>query len=153
MLLTLCDTDIISLYRPGLSTRFCIEIMYILYVHIIHACVSSSLAPPKIQVYSRNPGEFGKENTLICHVSDFHPPDITIDLLKNGEVIPNAKQTDLAFEKGWKFHLTKSVSFTPTSSDKFTCRVRHLKDTKNISWGKTDLESVLNKPSRILCYY
>ncbi|XP_053480268.1 beta-2-microglobulin, like [Ictalurus furcatus] len=101
---------------------------------VFSASAFAKESPPKIQVYSRNPGEFGKANTLICHVSDFHPPDITIELLKNGEVIPNAEQTDLAFEKGWKFHLTKSVSFTPTSSDKFTCRVRHLKDTKNISW-------------------
>uniref|UniRef100_A0A4W5LQE5 Beta-2-microglobulin n=1 Tax=Hucho hucho TaxID=62062 RepID=A0A4W5LQE5_9TELE len=62
-------------------------------------------APPKVQVYSRNPGEYGKDNTLICHVSGFHPPDISIQLLKNGVEIPDAKQTDLAFEQGWQFHL------------------------------------------------
>ncbi|KAF4070482.1 hypothetical protein AMELA_G00285900 [Ameiurus melas] len=80
--------------------------MHLLLSFVVLAVFSASAfakeSPPKTQVYSRNPGEFGKENTLICHVSDFHPPDITIDLLKNGAVIPGAKQTDLAFEKGWK---------------------------------------------------
>ncbi|NHW87947.1 hypothetical protein, partial [Escherichia coli] len=30
---------------------------------------------PKVQVYSFQPGQYGKDNTLICHVSKFHPPD------------------------------------------------------------------------------
>ncbi|GLD48044.1 ACN32201.1 beta2-microglobulin [Lates japonicus] len=46
--------------------------------------VDSKNSPAKVQVYSRDPGEFGKANTLICHVSDFHPPDIKIQLLRDG---------------------------------------------------------------------
>ncbi|XP_007235551.2 beta-2-microglobulin, like [Astyanax mexicanus] len=91
-------------------------------------------SPPKVQVYSRNPGEYGKENVLICHVSGFHPPDITIDLLENGATIPNAKQTDLAFEQGWQFHLTKSVTFTPKSGVMYSCKVRHMQTTKTYNW-------------------
>ncbi|WP_205684497.1 hypothetical protein, partial [Acinetobacter baumannii] len=56
-----------------------------------YCAVEAKYSPPKTQVYSRNPGEYGKENVLICHVSDFHPPDITITLLKNGVEIPDAK--------------------------------------------------------------
>lgn len=93
-------------------------------------------APPKVQVYSRNPGEYGKENVLICHVSGFHPPDITIDLMKDGKEMTNTKQTDLAFEQGWQFHLTKSTPFNPKSGEAYSCRVRHLKNTKNYNWGK-----------------
>ncbi|KAG7236827.1 hypothetical protein INR49_000204 [Caranx melampygus] len=80
----------------------------------VSCCSSSSVlrsglqSPPKVQVYSRNPGEFGKENTLICHVTNFHPPDISIQLMKDGQEIPNAMQTDLAFKQDWHFHLTKS---------------------------------------------
>lgn len=81
---------------------------------------------------------FGKGNTLICHVSDFHPPDIEISLLRNDVEIPGAQQTDLAFEQGWKFHLTKSVSFTPNEGESYSCKVRHMKDTKKIDWGKTE---------------
>lgn len=121
-----------------------------LYVHIIHAYVSSSLASPKIQVYSHSPGEFNKDNTLICHVSDFHPPDITIKLLRNDVEIPEANQTDLAFEQGWKFHLTRSVKFTPKSGETYTCKVKHVGTDRTITWGKTDLESVFSKPSHII---
>uniref|UniRef100_A0AAY5L4Y2 Beta-2-microglobulin n=1 Tax=Esox lucius TaxID=8010 RepID=A0AAY5L4Y2_ESOLU len=93
-------------------------------------------APPKVQVYSRNPGNFGEKNVLICHVSGFHPPDISIQLLKNGKEIPNSNQTDLAFEQGWQFHLTKSVFFTPAAEEEYSCRVRHLKNLKTYTWGE-----------------
>ncbi|XP_048862923.1 beta-2-microglobulin-like [Brienomyrus brachyistius] len=96
--------------------------------------VNAKVSPPKVQVYSRNPGEYGKGNTLICHVSGFHPPDIAIELLKDNKEIPNAKQTDLAFEQGWQFHLTKTVEFTPVKGENYVCRVRHLSDTKTFTW-------------------
>ncbi|XP_067469171.1 beta-2-microglobulin-like [Thunnus thynnus] len=90
---------------------------------------------PKVQVYSRLPGEFGKSNTLICHVSGFHPPEIKIELLRNGIEIPNSDQTDLAFEENWHYHLTKSVTFTPQKEDHFACRVTHMnKEPKLYIW-------------------
>ncbi|XP_020793897.1 beta-2-microglobulin-like [Boleophthalmus pectinirostris] len=82
-------------------------------------------SPPKVQLYSRDPGLFGKGNVLICHVSQFHPPDITITLLKGDAPLDNAQQTDLAFKQDWHFHLTNSAPFTPESGVKFTCRVNH----------------------------
>ncbi|KAL6460066.1 hypothetical protein MHYP_G00318250 [Metynnis hypsauchen] len=105
---------------------------------VVFAVLGSSslakLSEPKVQVYSYSPGEFGKENILICHVSGFHPPDISIELLKNEVEIPGAKQTDLAFEKGWKFHLTKSASFTPQKNEEYSCRVRHVNNVRNFIW-------------------
>ncbi|XP_045928261.1 beta-2-microglobulin-like [Micropterus dolomieu] len=95
-------------------------------------------ASPKVQVYSRKPGEFGKPNTFICHVSGFHPPEIKIDLLSNGQEIPGAKQTDLAFEENWHYHLTRHVPFTPSSDAVFACRVTHLGNTKTYIW-ETDM--------------
>ncbi|KAJ8379076.1 hypothetical protein AAFF_G00231670 [Aldrovandia affinis] len=96
--------------------------------------VCSKESSPKVQVYSRKPGEFGTPNTLICHVSGFHPPDISIALMKNGVEIPNAQQTDLAFEQTWQFHLTRSISFTPDAKDQYSCQVKHLTNTHNYSW-------------------
>ncbi|KAF7648937.1 hypothetical protein LDENG_00149830 [Lucifuga dentata] len=61
----------------------------------LYCSVEPKKTSPKVVVYSLNPGEFGKENTLICHVTNFHPPDITIELLKNNVVIPAARLTDL----------------------------------------------------------
>ncbi|PWS23261.1 hypothetical protein DKP78_14010 [Enterococcus faecium] len=98
------------------------------------SCVLGKQSPPKVQVYSRNPGKLGEANTLICHVSGFHPPDITITLLKDGNEIKGANQTDLAFETGWQFHLTKFVSFHPQKGEDYSCKVRHMADTKTYTW-------------------
>ncbi|KAJ7987990.1 hypothetical protein DPEC_G00318980 [Dallia pectoralis] len=103
-------------------------------VALVFCAVESKESPPKVQVYSHKPGKYGQENSLICHVSEFHPPDIEIKLLRNGKEIDNAKQTDLAFEQGWRFHLTKSVSFTPQDGEEYSCQVRHLSTTKKYNW-------------------
>ncbi|KAK3518044.1 hypothetical protein QTP70_033201 [Hemibagrus guttatus] len=105
-----------------------------LVVCILWICAYAKESPPKVQVYSYSPGEFDKDNQLICHVSGFHPPDIAIDLLMDEEVIPGAQQTDLAFEKGWMFHLTKSVSFKPQKGKNYSCRVRHMQKTQTFVW-------------------
>ncbi|KAM7366608.1 hypothetical protein PAMP_016035 [Pampus punctatissimus] len=101
-------------------------------------CLSSSSdtrqSSPKVQVYSRSPGEFGKDNILICHVSGFYPPEIKIELLRNGVEMPNGKQTDLAFEENWFYHLTKHVPFKPNKGEEFTCRVTHMGRSNIYTW-------------------
>ncbi|XP_029016940.1 beta-2-microglobulin-like [Betta splendens] len=96
--------------------------------------VESKRSPPKIQVYSQGPGEYGKENVLICHVSKFHPPDVSIVLMKNGVEIPGTKQTDLSFGKDWHFYLTKHVKFTPNKGEEYTCKVTHGENTSSHYW-------------------
>ncbi|XP_078099300.1 beta-2-microglobulin-like [Sander vitreus] len=91
-------------------------------------------SPPKVQVYSRAPGHFDKDNTLICHVSGFHPPELTIELLKNEQELPGAIQSDLAFEENWHYHLTKYAPFTPRQADKLACRVTHMGKTHTYVW-------------------
>ncbi|XP_077355517.1 beta-2-microglobulin-like [Festucalex cinctus] len=101
----------------------------------VYWTVDSKYQSPTVQVYSHKPGKFGEKNTLICHVSQFHPPDITIQLFKNGKEIANATESDLSFEKNWHFHLTKHIEFTPMRDDKYICRVIHASDhPKNIDW-------------------
>ncbi|XP_054608783.1 beta-2-microglobulin [Dunckerocampus dactyliophorus] len=87
--------------------------------------VDSKFSPPKVQVYSHKPAQFGEQNTVICHVSEFHPPDINIQLFKNGVEITEAVQTDLSFKKNWHFHLTKHIDITPMEGDKYICKVIH----------------------------
>ncbi|XP_004573138.1 beta-2-microglobulin [Maylandia zebra] len=101
----------------------------------VYCAVEGKYSAPKTQVYSRNPGKYGEENVLICHVSDFHPPDITITLLKDGAEIPNAKQTDLVFNQDWHFHLTKHVAFTPKEGENYACKVTHgTQEPKTFGW-------------------
>ncbi|XP_026219742.1 beta-2-microglobulin-like [Anabas testudineus] len=100
----------------------------------VYCTVDSVRTPPKVQLYSRDPGEYNKENTLICHTSGFHPPDITIRILKDGKELPDAKQTDLSFAQDWRFRVTKYVPFKPQKGETFTCEVTH-GSTKNVySW-------------------
>ncbi|XP_032199453.1 beta-2-microglobulin [Mustela erminea] len=92
---------------------------------------------PKIQVYSRHPAENGKPNFLNCYVSGFHPPEIEIELLKNGEKM-NAEQSDLSFSKDWSFYLLVHTEFTPNGQDEFSCRVKHvtLKNPQVVKWER-----------------
>lgn len=106
------------------------------YAHWLLSPLHLTAAAPKVQVYSQHPGEFGEKNVLICHVSGFHPPDITIELMKGDEEIKNANQTDLAFKEDWHFHLTKSVSFTPQKGEQYVCRVTHGHSVKQFTWGE-----------------
>ncbi|XP_030006341.1 beta-2-microglobulin-like [Sphaeramia orbicularis] len=108
-------------------------VVFLLGVLYFEGSVSKE-SDPKVQVYSRKPGEYGKENILICHVNGFHPPEIGIELIKGGEVIPGSVQSDLAFEESWFYHLTKHVPFTPTKGEEYACRVTHLGKTKTYIW-------------------
>ncbi|XP_006831939.1 PREDICTED: beta-2-microglobulin [Chrysochloris asiatica] len=94
--------------------------------------------PPNVQVYTRYPAENGKPNFLNCYVSGFHPPQITIDLYKNGEKITEkVERSDLAFSKDWSFYLLVHTEFTPNDNDAYTCHVEHvtLKKPKIVKWG------------------
>ncbi|XP_058915419.1 beta-2-microglobulin [Kogia breviceps] len=93
--------------------------------------------PPKVQVYSRHPAENGKPNYLNCYVSGFHPPQIEIDLLKNGEKM-EVEQSDLSFSKDWSFYLLVHAAFTPNAVDQYTCRVKHvtLIEPKTVKWDR-----------------
>lgn len=109
-------------------------IVFAVFVGLFCLIDATKQISPKVQVYSRSPGFYGKPNMLLCHVSDFYPPEITIELLKGDNVLPGGKQTDLAFEENWSYHLTKHVPFTPNSGEHYSCRVTHLGRTQRFEW-------------------
>ncbi|KAF6715234.1 Beta-2-microglobulin [Oryzias melastigma] len=47
-----------------------------------------------------------------------------------------SKQTDLAFEENWHYHLTKHAVFTPEKGETYTCVVSHTTGTKTYNWGR-----------------
>ncbi|XP_004466820.2 beta-2-microglobulin [Dasypus novemcinctus] len=93
---------------------------------------------PKVQVYTRHPAENGKPNFLNCYVSGFHPPQIEIELLKNGEKIEKVEKSDLSFSKDWSFYLLVHSEFIPTDKDSYACRVKHitLSEPKIVQWER-----------------
>ncbi|XP_062238529.1 beta-2-microglobulin-like [Platichthys flesus] len=100
----------------------------------VYCCVDSTYSPPKVDVYSTEKGKYGEGNTLICNVRNFHPPDITIELLKDGQEIFGSDQTDLSFKQNWQFHLMKSVPFTPDDGHKYSCKITHISNVKHYVW-------------------
>ncbi|NWR49890.1 B2MG protein, partial [Regulus satrapa] len=92
---------------------------------------------PKVEVYARSRAVEGKENTLHCFVTGFHPPKIDIELLKNGEPIADVKYGDLSFNEKWQFQRLVYAPFTPTRDDIFTCRVAHstMAEPGVFKWG------------------
>ncbi|XP_076023630.1 beta-2-microglobulin-like [Genypterus blacodes] len=104
------------------------------FLFAVMATAMAKDSSAKVQLYSREPGFFEMKNHLVCHVSDFYPPEISIELLKGGEKIPGAQQTDLAFESNWHYHLTKTVAFTPKKGERYSCMVTHMGQAKTYMW-------------------
>lgn len=71
-------------------------------------------------------------------MSQFHPPQIEIELLKNGKKIPNIEMSDLSFSKDWSFYILAHTEFTPTATDVYACRVKHvtLTEAKTVTWDR-----------------
>ncbi|XP_028670821.1 beta-2-microglobulin-like [Erpetoichthys calabaricus] len=92
---------------------------------VVCCSVSAKESKPKVQIYTRNPGVYGQENVLICYVSDFHPPNVKVQLYKNDVKIPGTKTSDLAFKRTWDFFLMQTVPFTPQKGDIYSCAVDH----------------------------
>ncbi|XP_012783921.2 beta-2-microglobulin [Ochotona princeps] len=93
---------------------------------------------PTVQVYSRHPAENGKPNFLNCYVSGFHPPQIEIELLKNGVKMDKVEQSDLSFSKDWSFYLLVHTEFTPNDKDEYACLVKHVTLSKPmiVKWDR-----------------
>ncbi|KAM6303054.1 beta-2-microglobulin [Podargus strigoides] len=96
-------------------------------VLVLTALVSLGRADeaPKVEVYSRSRAVEGEENTLNCFVSGFHPPEIDVTLLKNGEPMSDVKYTDMTFNDKWYFERLIYAPFTPQKGDTYVCRVVH----------------------------
>lgn len=99
-----------------------------------------------MQVYTRHPVENGKQNYLNCYVSQFHPPHVEIELLKNGQKIDKVELSDLSFSKDWSFYLLAHTEFVPNGNDRYACRVSHttLKEPKVVNWGESSRSSLVS---------
>ena len=91
---------------------------------------------PAVQVYSREPAVVGVRNSLICYLNNFQPPEVKVELLKNGAVIPGGVQSDLMFEQKWQYHLTKTAPILIKEGDRYACRITHVGRTTTHHWGE-----------------
>ncbi|XP_070821936.1 H-2 class II histocompatibility antigen, A-U alpha chain-like [Chaetodon trifascialis] len=82
--------------------------------------------PPESILYPAEEVQFGVENSLICFVNHFYPPDIRVSWTRNGLPVsegvslsryyPNNDQT---------FHQLSTLAFTPREGDIYSCTVEH----------------------------
>ncbi|XP_053933829.1 beta-2-microglobulin [Cuculus canorus] len=91
---------------------------------------------PKVEVYSRQHVAAGEENILNCFVSGFHPPQIDIALLKNGEPMSGVQYADMSFNDKWYFQRLVYVPFSPKDGELYVCRVTHagFSEPRSFQW-------------------
>lgn len=90
-----------------------------------------------MEVYSRKIATLGQENTLNCFVSGFHPPQIDITLLENGQPMKGVQYADMSFDDKWFFQRLVYVPFTPQKGSTYECRVAHstFREPQSFRWG------------------
>ncbi|XP_072201501.1 beta-2-microglobulin [Excalfactoria chinensis] len=91
---------------------------------------------PKVQVYSRFPASAGTKNVFNCFASGFHPPKISITLLKDGVPMEGVQYADMSFNDDWSFQRLVYADFTPSRDARYTCKVEHetLKEPLIYKW-------------------
>ncbi|XP_076126138.1 H-2 class II histocompatibility antigen, A-Q alpha chain-like [Alosa pseudoharengus] len=81
---------------------------------------------PISAVYSKNDVQLGSDNTLICLVTGFYPPRVTVRWTKNIKNVTSGVSLSRYYlnENGY-FRMFSSMQFTPQEDDMYTCTVEH----------------------------
>ncbi|XP_073341041.1 RLA class II histocompatibility antigen, DP alpha-1 chain-like [Pagrus major] len=83
--------------------------------------------PPESILYPAEEVQLGVENTLICFVNHFYPPDIRVSWTKNGDPVSEGPSLSRYFPNNDQtFHQFSTLTFTPRDGDVYSCTVEHL---------------------------
>ncbi|KAI4883187.1 hypothetical protein NFI96_029394 [Prochilodus magdalenae] len=81
---------------------------------------------PKALIYSEDHMELGSENTLVCYVTGFYPPEVTVSWTRNDVKVTCEATVSRYYPTGnGTFKLISHLSFTPEEGDIYTCTVEH----------------------------
>ncbi|KAI4880983.1 hypothetical protein NFI96_013664 [Prochilodus magdalenae] len=100
--------------------------------HNLEAVIKSSAFPPepkiapRTSVYSEDDVQLGSKNTLICYITGFYPPHVSVSWTRNNVNItdPDTLSRYYPISDG-TFKLISRLSFTPEQGDIYTCTVEH----------------------------
>ncbi|XP_066579723.1 H-2 class II histocompatibility antigen, A-Q alpha chain [Amia ocellicauda] len=82
--------------------------------------------PPTAVLYPENQVTLGKPNTLICYVTDFHPPVITVRWTKNElPVHQGISQTQFYPNRDYTYRVFSYLNTTLEAGDVYSCSVEH----------------------------
>ncbi|XP_031427030.1 H-2 class II histocompatibility antigen, A-K alpha chain-like [Clupea harengus] len=84
-------------------------------------------APPMSSIYPRDEVKVGTDNTLICLITGFYPPRLTVRWTKNNKNVTqgvSSSQLRVNVNDG-SFNQFFTLKFTPQEGDIYTCTVEH----------------------------
>nr|XP_061789619.1 H-2 class II histocompatibility antigen, A-U alpha chain-like [Nerophis lumbriciformis] len=82
--------------------------------------------PPQTVIYPADELELDKENTMICLIDHFFPPNIEVHWTKNGIVVSEGVTISRYYHNDdVTFHLLSTLTFTPKEGDIYRCTVEH----------------------------
>ncbi|XP_048098652.1 H-2 class II histocompatibility antigen, A-K alpha chain-like [Alosa alosa] len=77
-------------------------------------------------VYPKNYVQLGSDNTLICLVTEFYPPRVTVRWTKNMKNVTSGVTLSRYYmNRDGSFKMFSSLQFTPQEGDMYTCTVEH----------------------------
>ncbi|XP_016392169.1 H-2 class II histocompatibility antigen, A-U alpha chain-like [Sinocyclocheilus rhinocerous] len=82
--------------------------------------------PPETFIYPRNDVQLAVENTLICHVTGFFPPPVSVSWAKNNVIVTeDVSLSQYRPRSDGSFHVFSSLKITPEDGDVYSCTVNH----------------------------
>ncbi|XP_063051544.1 H-2 class II histocompatibility antigen, A-Q alpha chain-like [Engraulis encrasicolus] len=88
--------------------------------------------PPEMEeapvsvMYPRDEVHLGFQNTLICYVTGFYPPRISVRWTRNNHnITEDLRSSQIHITAGGSFNQFFSLQFTPEEGDIYTCTVEH----------------------------
>ncbi|XP_028436410.1 H-2 class II histocompatibility antigen, A-U alpha chain isoform X1 [Perca flavescens] len=87
-----------------------------------------AIVSPTSIIYPKQEMELEVPNTLICFVTDFHPPTVTITWTRNGQMVDQSEvsQTQYYSNSDFSFCIFSYLDFTPQENDIYSCSVDHI---------------------------
>ncbi|XP_041671182.1 H-2 class II histocompatibility antigen, A-U alpha chain-like [Cheilinus undulatus] len=100
--------------------------------------------PPESVLYPADEVQLNVENSLICYVNHFYPPEIKVSWTKNGRPVSEGALLSRYYpNKDQTFHQFSTLKFTPKEGDVYSCTVEHvaLEQPRTKIWASsTDLD-------------
>ncbi|XP_067269413.1 H-2 class II histocompatibility antigen, A-Q alpha chain-like [Pseudorasbora parva] len=81
---------------------------------------------PQTSIYPKDVVQLGVQNTLICHVTGFYPPSLSISwTINNINVTERMRLSQYRPRNDGTFNIFSTLIFTPVEGDMYTCTVNH----------------------------
>ncbi|KAI7806235.1 putative h-2 class II histocompatibility antigen [Triplophysa rosa] len=87
---------------------------------------NNTIVSPTSQLYAKRDVKIGVQNTLVCCVTDFHPPPVNISWTRKCDVSDlDISETQYYSNPDFSFRIFSYLNFSPEQGGVYTCTVRH----------------------------